>query len=187
MPPHTKFLLWLVHQPPEFFQIASPAPAEAEGSASAAASSASAAAPQHTLWTLLCGEIGLSTEQAEKLRVTLRRVVGSAEVPRETWRLGVANAYLTRLRAALVARAAAAQAQFEALAGILTAAQFVRYAAWLDRNRERLAAVVRATPLPGPASTSTAPTGAAGAAAAASPAHGAQQHLGTPQSGADMS
>jgi hypothetical protein len=162
LPPHTKFLLWLVHQPAEFFVThgahATGSKAGEEAGARSHASmpagpplgppstmSSGGAPPAstsgaHTLWSLLCGEIGLSVEQADKVRLHLRRVLGGADVPRETWRLGIAIAYLQRLRAAITARAASAHTQLETLRSILTPAQLVRYLVWMDRNRERIRA-----------------------------------------------
>jgi len=128
-PPHTKFMLWLIYQP--------------EGSSSGISAEAATAA---SLWSHLCTDLGLSSEQGEKLRASLRRVAASPEAPHEVWRLCVAAVYLSRLRGALSKSAAKLQAQLEATRAILTPAQFLRYAAWVDRNRARLGrAVTRVT------------------------------------------
>lgn len=145
LPPHTKFLLWLVHQPGDGL---APAPRGSSDNlagmaAAAGASASSAASPGGStgaLWGMLCSEIGLSNDQSDKLRASLRRIIGGPDTPRETWRLGVASAYLARLRAALTARAAAAQSQLEALKSILTPAQLIRYLAWVDANAPTIAA-----------------------------------------------
>jgi hypothetical protein len=88
-----------------------------------------------TLWSLLCEEIGLAPEQADALRTQLRSIMGSPDVPRETWRLGMAAGYLQKLRGAVTMRAAAAQEHLDALRAALTPGQIIRYLAWLERNR----------------------------------------------------
>lgn len=143
LPPHTKFLLWLVHQPAEFFSVSSTEGSEHQGSSPVPAATTAGAAGQQqqlgiSIWTLLCQEIGLSGDQAEKLRGQLRKVVGGPEFPRETWRLGVAAVYLQRLRAALETSARKLQLQYEALRAILTPAQLIRYCGWVERHRGRL-------------------------------------------------
>ena len=155
LPPHTKFLLWLIHQPADFF---------ADGSGSS--ESGEAPDPQQqaasTLWTLLCGEIGLTSEQSGKLRDALCRIISSPDLPRETWRLGMADSYLQKLRRALTQRAAAAQANLEALRSVLTPGQLIRYMAWMDRNRGRLAVeavamAVQSSAAPAPVPASVEP------------------------------
>lgn len=149
LPPHTKFLLWLVHQPAEFFAPGGGGPGTASGGGGQGSQLG------HSLWTLLCAEIGLSTDQAERLRVQLRRVVGSPDVPRETWRLGVAALYLQRLRGALDTSARKLQQQCEAVKAILTPSQFVRYCGWVERNRGRLGRAVEAVAVSGPGEGAT--------------------------------
>jgi hypothetical protein len=162
LPPHTKFLLWLMHQHPEFFSAGDKdkpkggagAGAGAAGGASGAAasssssSSSSSSRPPLTLWTLLCAEIGLPADGAEKLRAALRRVLGGPDLPRETWRLGVATAYLQRLRAAVAAAAAKAQGHLERVREILTPAQLIRYLAWMEKNKERVSRAIEQTVVP---------------------------------------
>lgn len=162
LPPHIKFLLWVIHQPPEFF---APAAAAGAGSGASVHSDADAHAgaggtSRRTLWELLCSEIGLAGEQAERVKAQLRKMVGGPDVPRETWRLGVAFAFLVRLRIAVTARAAAMQEHLEALVAILTPEQMARYFVWMEANGERVQAAVDAA-------TTAATTGALGAAAAA--------------------
>ena len=123
-PSHAKFLLWLVHLPE------SPNDAESGGRS-----------PQ-SLWALLSAEMGLSADQGERFRLQLRSALSSTSAPTETWRLGVAAAYLHRLRAAVSASAARAQAQLEKARSILSPAQLVLYFCWAERNRERLAGAV---------------------------------------------
>lgn len=161
LPPHVKFLLWVVHQPPEFFAPAT-APADADGADvedGYVGGGAPTAAPRRTLWELVCSEIGLAGEQAERVKGQLRKMAGGPDVPRETWRLGVAFAFLVRLRVAVTARAAAMQEHLEALAAILTPEQMARYFVWMEANAERVQAAVDAA-------TAAAATGALTAAAA---------------------
>lgn len=175
LPPHTKFLLWLVHQPAEFFAVSTAGPEGAEAATAPAATGLSPAAGSGagtgqqqlgiSIWTLLCQEIGLSVDQAEKLRGQLRKVVGGPEFPRETWRLGVAAVYLQRLRAALDTSARKLQLQYEALRAILTPAQLIRYCGWVERHRGRLGRdVVEAVTVTGPRQGVPVAAGVAGAA-----------------------
>lgn len=173
LPPHTKFLLWLLHQPHEFFRPGGGSSGGAGGDGGTAPAPPPAAAGAGTLWSLLCEEIGLSPDQADALRDQLRSTVSSPDVPRETWRLGMAAGYLQKLRVAVSARAAAAQAHLEALRGALSAGQLVRYLAWLERNRGRVAHAAEAAAALGVEATGGKPTGA-NTGAAASAAQGCQ-------------
>lgn len=96
-------------------------------------------------------------------------------MPKETWRLGVAYQYLARLRSAVAARAAAAQAQLEAMRAILSPAQLIRYLAWIERSRDKLHDAITTTTIqqqPSSAAASAAAS-ASGAAAGTSGAAGA--------------
>ncbi len=176
LPPHTKFLLWLIHQPADFFVVVGEKPKEAKGKEGAGAGAgaggkkggadedgagAGANRPPN-LWTLLCSEIGLASDQADKLRLQLRRVLGGPEMPKETWRLGVAATYLQRLRGAVSAAAAKAQSHLERVKEILTPAQLVRYLAWMERNKERVSMAIEQTVIP-PAPSSGGQGAGAGA------------------------
>lgn len=151
LPPYTKLFLWLAHEPLVGIPF-SGADAAAPESQQRAVEATNARAPQtppsstapamagdrHSVWSLFCSEIGLTSEQGEKLRVHLRRVVGGPEAPRETWRLGLATAHLQRLRAAVAERAACSQAQLRLLRATLSPGQFVRLLCWMEHNKGRL-------------------------------------------------
>jgi hypothetical protein len=94
------------------------------------------------------------------MRLHLRRVLGGPDVPRETWRLGIAFAYLQRLRVAINARAASAQTQLDTLRSILSPAQLVRYLAWVERNRNRIRAGTEASIVHPAAAAPVLPAGA---------------------------
>ena len=146
LPPHTKFLLWLAHQGEVPAGGAGGGGSEGSGSGSGSGSGAggipaappsppAASGPQAVpLWALLTAELGLTAEVMERLRAQLRRVLGGHDMPLETWRLGAAAAYMQRLRAVVNLSAARAQSQLEAVRGILTPAQLIKYLAWAQRN-----------------------------------------------------
>ncbi len=110
--------------------------------------------------------MGLSGEQAERLKVQLRRVLGGPDLPRETWRLGVAATYLQRLRAAVAAAANKSQQQLIAIRSILTPAQFVRLAAWSERNRTSILSSVMTNTA---AATTASSSSSSSSSSAASP------------------
>ena len=112
LPPHTRFLLWLVHQPPEFFS----------------------AGGGPTLWTMLCAELGLSPDQSDRLRAALRTAMMHPDLPREAWRINVATAHFAKLRGAVAARAATAQEHLDVLVDVLTPAQLIVFAQWAATN-----------------------------------------------------
>ena len=171
LPPHTKFLLWLIHQPNDFFVVNNiPIPSstpnnndnngsnKTKGSANDKnkkntndydinnlSNNNNNDRPSITLWTLLCAEIGLANDQAERFRTQLRRVLGGPDLPRETWRLGVAAAYLQRLRVGIAASAAKAQSHLEKVGEILTPSQLIRYLAWMERNKDRVSKAIEQT------------------------------------------
>ena len=120
-----------------------------------------------SLWNLLCAEISVAPDVSDRLLAQLRRDLERPEARRESWRLGVAASFVQRLRASMGARAAALQAQLEAIAAILTPSQLVRYLLWVDRNKERLSTIFEATSVPAGAAGGLAGAGAAAAAAAA--------------------
>lgn len=170
LPPHTKFLLWLIHQPQDFFH--SPGDDSGNKAKKGDKDTKDTGRSPLTLWTLLCAEIGLSSEQADKLRQQLRRVLGGPDVPRETWRLGVAAAYLQRLRAAVAAAAAKAQSHLEKVKDILTPAQLIRYLSWMETNKERVSRAIEQTvvpPAPAPPAAAQQQQGPGGAGGAAAP------------------
>lgn len=142
LPPYTKLLLWLAHQPLGGGVSAGGGGSGGAGAAVGASVGASSAAAsgdvQSSLWSLVSNELGLSRDEARRLHELLVAAAGSPDMPRETWRLGVASSYLQRLRASSGALAAKAQEHFRCVAGILLPAQLVRYAAWVCRERNRL-------------------------------------------------
>lgn len=186
LPPHTKFLLWLIHQPNDFFTVNNTPIVtnttdsvhstkgkpigtdknkknindyESNNSPHSPATTpvdTPSNRPSITLWTLLCAEIGLANDQAERFRSQLRRVLGGPDLPRETWRLGVAAAYLQRLRVGIAASAAKAQSHLEKVAEILTPAQLIRYLAWMERNKDRVSKAIEQTVV-SPLSSTTVP------------------------------
>jgi hypothetical protein len=135
--PHTRFVLWLLHQPSEPAGLTS-------GESTAYAS----------FWKSFVGETGLLADQADKLLCDLASMLAGADLAREVWRLGVASSHLARLRSAVGSRAAAAQSQLETLRGILHPAQLIRYFAWFDVNQARVEASIEVSAAL-PASTST--------------------------------
>jgi len=165
LPAHARLLLWLTHQPDAFFAASLPGFAPVGGSDTGSFSSfrrsgssgdvaaavplgaeeeeaSTAAASEDTsgghVWALLCSELSLSPEQADKLRLHLRRLLAHPATPHETWRLGVAYAYVCKLRKTAAVRAAAAQAQLEYLHRLLSPPQLLRYLLWVHRNEGRL-------------------------------------------------
>ncbi len=114
-------------------------------------------------------ELGLTLEQGERFRTQLQRILGSdsgssSSSELETWRLEFAVAYMARLRAIVAFVAVKAQAQVEGVRAILTPAQFIRFAAWSDRNAAAIGAVL------GSGAGRADGGGAGGAAAAAAAA-----------------
>jgi len=119
---------------------------------------------------LLCLEIGLSAEQAERFRQQLRRVLGGSETAGELWRLGVAAAYLQRLRVAFANAAARAQAHTERAREVLSPAQLVRFFAWTERSRGLLSESVEQVIVMPAAAAATAAATATATATATAPA-----------------
>ena len=178
LPPHTRFLLWLMVQPDEFFRsgrgTAGGIPERASASKIgermvAQGLTRCAASPQHgdpaqsRLWPLLCCELGLTYEQEEKVRQQQKRLLSNSHAWAERQRLAIVTLQLDQLQRALHTCAARVAARHDAVRRILTPAQSVRYLAWLQRNRERIAHADESRPHAAAAAPS-----AEGAAAAAS-------------------
>ena len=212
LPPETKFLLWVAHQPTDFFSsgpqpvppvavVTAAGPLSSSSSSLSLARSASSvalapslslarsasslaldavlqqqqqqtvptagampppppqsqgapAAANANLWSYLCTELGITAEQADRLRTGFRRILGSADVARETWRLEIAAEYLERLRRSSDAEAQAAQEQLERIRDTLTPAQFIIWASWSEAHAARMGGGPSQAPAAAPASSS---------------------------------
>jgi hypothetical protein len=148
LPPHTKFLLWLMNQPESFFgesvhsvadSVARLLPNGGEyNSDDAATLPPTTTASQTALWGLFCSQIGLTLEQADKFKQQLRSIFHLSETPVEIWRLGIAMTYLQRLRSAISGMAASTHNQYVKAREILSPAQLILFVAWTERNKDRL-------------------------------------------------
>lgn len=145
LPPHTKFLLWLMNQPESFFgdahsvadSVARLLPNGGEYSSDDAAPSSTLAAPT-ALWGLFCSQIGLNSDQADRFKQQLRSILHLSDTPVEIWRLGIAMTYLQRLRSAISGMAASTHNQYVKAREILSPAQLVLFVAWTEKNKDRL-------------------------------------------------
>jgi len=88
------------------------------------------------------GELGLSSEQGERFRGQLRRILCDPISEIEARRLELAVAYMTRLRSTVAFVASEAQAQLEGVRAILTPAQLIRFLAWTSRNAVSISAAL---------------------------------------------
>ena len=150
LPPHTKFLLWLMNQPESFFgdahlaadSVARLLPNGSEYSsddaATSSSSSSSTVASPTALWGLFCSQIGLNADQADRFKQQLRSILHLSDTPVEIWRLGIAMTYLQRLRSAISGMAASTHNQYVKAREILSPAQLVLFVAWTEKNKDRL-------------------------------------------------
>jgi bZIP transcription factor len=116
-PPHVRLVLWLAQQ-------------DAEGAR---------AAPAGVLWGLLCAELGLSSDQSARLEGKLRAVREGRLVASSVQRLTGTIAAMRGLQTSLLDVGREADRLGHAVLDVLTPQQAVRYLAWYDANRARVA------------------------------------------------
>lgn len=153
MPPSVKFMLWLSQQDASFFHdVEDEADSGGAGSSGGGGSDA-----KGSLWAMLCRELGLTPDQQSKLRSLITAGGGSAGkaggakggasagdtgagvvLSSDVQRLLTAVDFVERFSVALERRASTIQQQADALRGVLTPEQTIRYLGWVLRNRERL-------------------------------------------------
>lgn len=161
-PPHLKFLAWLGQQPAAFFENPGGGSGSSGGGAGgrragaastrggsrgadAAAADPRAQAEQQAasdFWSLFVSELGLSPDQAQRLRRGLHQLREDPDHPQEIKRLGKAILYNRRFRDAAVAATSEVQRLEDDMLSVLSPAQAVRYLGWVERNRDKLAEVV---------------------------------------------
>lgn len=140
-PLHVRFLLWMAGQPATFWggtadNSTSLKRHKGVTGESGAAPDAPSSAP-NKLWQLVCSELNMTAEQAERFSKDLHTLVDTTH-REQVARLKTAAALLVKFRAELNERAQQVEEQSRALFACLTPEQTIRYMIWLQRNRMRI-------------------------------------------------
>nr|BAK53453.1 bZIP transcription factor [Phaeodactylum tricornutum] len=149
LPPSTKFVLWLTLQNDVYFRggrAASERLSAARIGERMLHSGNDKVSPSQAMWPLLCNEVGLSYDQEEKVRAFQRTTLQDPQ----SW-LNRHVAYASDKTMESVHDAAQALAlrlgqREKATMDVLTPEQRIKFLAWSQRNRDRVANAVATNP-----------------------------------------